>query len=120
MGGKTQLYCHACAMKIYEHNYCHICYQIAMGDGDWICCDICLRWNHMICEEKKSGIKGLKAKLDADPDMAWTCTHCRKSNGKEKKKVSMSDRVSNESLKSEVKTSVDIGFLLENRTKAFL
>lgn len=91
--GKQMWLCKSCTSAYQKRQYCEYCKQIytdtsdkgAVVDGlDWIQCETCKRWTHLLCE-RNNGIANIDI-LSLDPMFKYHCTSCKKPNKLTKKK----------------------------------
>jgi len=71
---KVQL-CHSCGTRYNKEMFCSYCNYVYMADEDWnttkwIGCDMCTRWIHRECEEKRLG-------FTIDSRDFYLCPDCR-------------------------------------------
>jgi len=87
INGEYVWLCERCSQAYNKKQYCEYCKQIyldtsdknAIVDGlDWMQCESCKRWTHVMCE-KTGGCKDIDAYL-LDPLFVYHCADCKKAN----------------------------------------
>ena len=78
--------CEKCYKAFNLQNYCYYCHTV-YRDYDhgtqyydrkkWIQCDFCMRWHHMLCEEKKGKYQNIED-LSMNNNFKYMCPFCRK------------------------------------------
>jgi hypothetical protein len=87
--------CQFCAKAWKNGQYCSYCITIykdnSHSDGkDWICCDSCGSWQHVVCEEKKGTYHNLAKQL-SDENFQYFCPLCKHKKLKKKRTTQKND-----------------------------
>lgn len=83
---KEKIYCIQCADALMLDQYCEYCMQIytdksdkgALCDGlDWVECDSCSRWTHVLCESRNRD-RQIEDRM-LDPFFKYYCSNCQET-----------------------------------------